>query len=225
MPRGLLSHAHREHRLMMRALGSRGRRSKRRKGVLRGPGFAFIAAGFLLFMIGPALFFLLAPRGTNLAIGAALAIVAMGLMVLGGLLIARDQEEPTAEEPSSTDFDRILEGSRDELMRRAENLLIAERHEEAARIYEHLGMWKEAGDVRRRARQQLVTHVKLDLNDLIEKMKQGGLATNYSCPSCGGAIHITGQTHTSSLAHCKYCGASLRTTDVAELLSRVTGYR
>ncbi len=86
-------------------------------------------------------------------------------------------------------------------------------------------MYKEAGELRRRARQQVVTHVQVDMNDLIEKMRNGGLTATYSCPSCGASIQISGATSSSALTSCKHCGAAPKTTDIAELLTRVTGYR
>jgi len=67
----------------------------------------------------------------------------------------------------------------------AESFVIAERVEDAARTYEKIGMWKEAGDLRRRTRQsQVVTQVHVNMNDLIDQLRKMGLSANYTCPAC-----------------------------------------
>lgn len=169
-------------------------------------------------MAGPVLWFLLVGSEWGFGGGVALAIVAIAIMMLGGFILAR------APSLSSTDA-APLSGGREALLQRAKNLIAAERHEDAARIYEHLGMWEEAGDVRHVARQQVVTHVQVNLNELIEKLRDGGLAINYSCPSCGAAIRISGASSSDALANCEYCGSVLQTADLTDFLAKVIGYR
>ncbi len=183
-------------------------------------GYTLLGLGFMLFMTGPPLYFLLAPPGSDLALGAALAIIAMGLLMFGGLMIAQGHS-PTIKQKQVQGVN--LSGGRQTLLDRAKHLIEAERLEEAAQIYEHLGMYKEAGELRRRARQQVVTHVEVNMNELIEEMRRGGLTTSYNCPSCGAATKISGSTAPGSLTHCTFCGAAFRTTDIAELLAQVTG--
>lgn len=105
------------------------------------------------------------------------------------------------------------------------NLMNAERHEDAARIYESLGMWREAGEARRVGRRQVTTQVHVDINNLIEQMRKGGLATTYTCPACKSPIQITSDTAPSTLKACQYCGSAIQTTDLAEFLSKVVGTR
>ncbi len=105
----------------------------------------------------------------------------------------------------------------------AKSLIAAENFEAAAKIYEELGMWNEAGEARRLGRRQVVTHVQVNLNDLIQQLRQGGVTTDYVCPSCGGSIQISGATALSSLTNCQYCGVVLRTTDLAAFLTRIVG--
>jgi hypothetical protein len=45
-------------------------------------------------------------------------------------------------------------------LERARNLTGAEDFEEAAKVYQELEMWKEAGEVRRKTRHQVVTQVQ-----------------------------------------------------------------
>ncbi len=110
-------------------------------------------------------------------------------------------------------------------LQHARNLLQAERFEDAAKTYEGLGMWKEAGDARRLSKRNVVTQVQVDVNTLIEQVKKGGLTTTYSCPACHSPIQITQTTDIGSLKHCQYCGSVIQSTDLVEFLSRVVGYR
>jgi len=107
----------------------------------------------------------------------------------------------------------------------AKNLIAAERFEDAAKVYEGLSMWKEAGEIRRLARRpQIVTQVHLDVNDLIEQLRKSGVSTSYTCPACGSPIRISGETSLVSLRSCQYCGSVLQTTDLVEFLTKVVGY-
>lgn len=114
---------------------------------------------------------------------------------------------------------------RERALGHAINLINAERHEDAARIYESLGMWREAGEARRVGRRQVTTQVHVDVNNLIEHVRKGGLATTYTCPACKSPIQITNDTSASSLKTCQYCGSAIQTTDLAEFLSKVVGGR
>ncbi len=106
---------------------------------------------------------------------------------------------------------------------RAQKMLQAEDFEGAAREYEALGMWDKAAEARRR--DHMVTQVSVNLNQLIEQLKASGITTNYTCPSCGSRIPIAGDTNIASLATCSYCGSVIRTTDLADFLSKVVGAR
>jgi len=107
----------------------------------------------------------------------------------------------------------------------AKNLVDAERFEEAAKVYEGLHMWKEAGNTRRHSRRAVTTQVHVDMNHLIEQMRQGGLATTYSCPACKSPIPISGTTSPNTLQVCGYCGSSIQTTDLVDFLTNAVGYR
>jgi len=109
------------------------------------------------------------------------------------------------------------------LLFQARQYELAERLEEAARTYETVGMAKEAGELRRRAKRTVVTQVQMDVNALVEQVRRGGLATSYACPACRSPIPITAQTSAESLRACGYCGATIQTTDLVAFLSRVVG--
>jgi len=110
-------------------------------------------------------------------------------------------------------------------LQHARNLLEAERFEDAAKVYEELGMWKEAGEARRHGKRTVVTQVQVDVNSLIEQVRKGGLTTTYSCPACHHPIQIDASTNVRALTHCQYCGSAIQSTDLVDFLGRVVGYR
>ncbi len=103
----------------------------------------------------------------------------------------------------------------------AEHFLLAERHEDAARLYESIGMWKEAGDARRLKQRQVVTQVQVNVNDLIAQLRALGLTATYVCPACHSPLTITPQTTPATLAACPHCGAVTRPTDIIEAIRKV----
>ncbi len=105
------------------------------------------------------------------------------------------------------------------------NMVNAERHEDAARIYEGLGMFREAGEVRRAGRRQVTTQVHVDVNSLIEQIRKAGISTDYTCPACGGHIRIAPDTSLARLTSCEFCGSVIQTTDLVDFLTKVVGYR
>ena len=106
-----------------------------------------------------------------------------------------------------------------------ESYEIAERSEDAARTYEKIGMWKEAGELRRKTRQQVVTQVHVNMNDLIDQLRKMGLSANYTCPACRSPNTITGAMSPDKLSKCQYCGSIIPSTDLVEAISKVVGYR
>lgn len=106
-----------------------------------------------------------------------------------------------------------------------DNLVMAKRYDDAARLYEQLGMWREAGDMRDRSRHQYVTHVQVNLNDLLEQLSRMGLSASYTCPQCRSPIKITGETNMDSLTRCQYCGATIRQSDIVDAVMRVVSPR
>jgi hypothetical protein len=110
-------------------------------------------------------------------------------------------------------------------LQHALNLLKAERFEDAAKVYESLSMWKEAGEARRNGKRNVVTQVQVDVNNLIDQVKKGGLTTSYACPACQSPIRIDSSADVGTLRHCQYCGTAIQSTDLVDFLSRVVGYR
>lgn len=91
----------------------------------------------------------------------------------------------------------------------AKNLELAKRYEDSAKVYEELGLWKEAGIVRDKKTARTVKHVTVNVNDLIEKVRDGGLTIPYKCRSCGATITIDSSSNPDGLKFCSYCGSGV----------------
>ncbi len=107
----------------------------------------------------------------------------------------------------------------------AEHFLLAERHEDAAQLYESIGMWKEAGDARRLKQRQVVTQIQVNLNDLIAQLRGLGLTATYTCPACHSPLTITADTRPDALARCGHCGAVILPMDLVQAIGKVVGTR
>ncbi|MEM3641252.1 MAG: hypothetical protein QXH37_04965 [Candidatus Bathyarchaeia archaeon] len=96
----------------------------------------------------------------------------------------------------------------------------AGRYEEAAKLFEVLKMPEEAGRVRRKDKEIIVKEVEIfvDLNHLLQQIREGGLVVVYRCPHCGGNIKISKDSNIISLATCQYCGSNIATIDLINYL-------
>jgi hypothetical protein len=99
---------------------------------------------------------------------------------------------------------------------KAQNFEKAERWEDAAKIYEQLDLWEEAGRCRRRAKGSTIKHVHVNANDLFKQIRTEGLAVNYKCNSCGGHLDIDGSKR---LKYCTSCGSPIDTETLSKLVN------
>jgi DNA-directed RNA polymerase subunit RPC12/RpoP len=60
--------------------------------------------------------------------------------------------------------------------------------------------------------------VSVNLNDLIEKLRSGGLSVPYKCGSCGASIVIDSSTKADGLKFCSYCGSALDTDSITGII-------
>jgi hypothetical protein len=110
---------------------------------------------------------------------------------------------------------------RDRVPKMAKDLEKAGRYEDAGKLFEEFGMIDAAGAVRRKGKAQVVTNISVDLNQLLEKLRNGGLVTVYKCPNCGGNIKISGTTSSQKLSKCEYCGTVLQTDDLVNFIKDI----
>ena len=117
-------------------------------------------------------------------------------------------------------FDRVL--SRAETYCTAEIAIRSGRYEDAAKAFEQLTLFEEAGRVRKMALQERNTsrNVSVNMNQLLDQVRNGGLALAYKCPSCGGSIKID-KDFDPGMRVCGYCGTPLDTTVIATMLKNI----
>jgi hypothetical protein len=106
------------------------------------------------------------------------------------------------------------------LTKKAQMLLQVRRLEEAARVFEHLGMYEEAGKARADNKQILIkkTEVTVDLNSLLKQIKTGGFVVVYRCPNCGAPLKVNKESNMQSIRTCKHCNFEIESMDVADFL-------
>lgn len=88
------------------------------------------------------------------------------------------------------------------------------RYEELAEIHELRGSLEDARRIRIDAR----TAGSEELNELIDKLREGGLAIPYKCPSCGANITVDSKSSSEGLRYCSYCGTALNTHTLVKAL-------
>lgn len=102
----------------------------------------------------------------------------------------------------------------------AKNLTTAGRFEDAAKLFEKLRMYEEAGRIRAKTGEIRIRkmEVSLDINSLLGQLKEGGIVVVYRCPNCGGNLKIGKDTSVESLKQCSHCGSKIETMDLADFL-------
>jgi DNA-directed RNA polymerase subunit RPC12/RpoP len=105
-------------------------------------------------------------------------------------------------------------------LKQAENLERTGRLEEAARIYELDQNYDKAAELRKKGRQITVERkvVSVDLNRLLEQVKNGGIVMVYRCPHCGGKLKIDKNVNMDKLRVCEHCGSEIETIDMIDFL-------
>lgn len=101
----------------------------------------------------------------------------------------------------------------------------AEKYEEIAKLYEEWELYDKARQLRAKARQLrakekqvMVKQVVVDLNKLIQQVRDGGIVVVYRCPHCGGKLKIGKRTSVKSLKICEHCGSEIEAMELADFL-------
>ena len=102
----------------------------------------------------------------------------------------------------------------------AKNLQLARRFEDSAQVYESIGMWKEAGETREKNTSMTVKQVPVNLNDMIERLRDGGLAVPFKCRCCGARITVDRDSNAEDLKRCQYCGSATNTERLQDLIQQ-----
>jgi DNA-directed RNA polymerase subunit RPC12/RpoP len=107
------------------------------------------------------------------------------------------------------------------LLALATNIEAVGRPLDAAIIYEkHLKMYDKARELREKQKQVTVKRVDIsvNLNELLQQVKDGGIVVVYRCPRCGGKLKIGKDTSMESLKVCEYCGSEIEVMEIADFL-------
>jgi transcription elongation factor Elf1 len=96
-------------------------------------------------------------------------------------------------------------------------------YENAAKVYKSLGMYEEAGRVRDKRNEIRVkkTDISVNLTNLLEQVRNGGIVAVFRCPHCGGKLKIGKDTKPDSLRTCEHCGSEIETMDLTDFLKTV----
>lgn len=109
---------------------------------------------------------------------------------------------------------------KDAKMAFADNLIKCGRTDDAAAVYEEQQMYNKAKELREINRQVLVksTNVSVNINTLLQQLKDGGIVAVYRCPFCGGKLKINKETTADTVRHCEHCGSEISTMDIEDFL-------
>ena len=105
----------------------------------------------------------------------------------------------------------------------AQNLEKCGRTQDSAKVFEDLRMYDKARELRERDRQIMVkkTDVSINLNTLLQQVKDGGIVAIFRCPHCGGKLKISDKTTLNSLKKCDHCGSEIESMDLADFFKTV----
>lgn len=100
----------------------------------------------------------------------------------------------------------------------AMNMEKAGNFEGSAKIFEAQKLWALAGKAREKDRIQMVKHVTVDMNQLLDQIGTRGLAVPYKCHNCGASITIDKNSNVSGLKFCSYCGTAYNIEDMSKIV-------
>ena len=98
----------------------------------------------------------------------------------------------------------------------ATNLEKSGNFEKSAQIYDNMLWWDKAGRVR--AKKNINKNITINVNQMIDQLRSGGLAFNYKCQNCGALIIFDKDSRSDALKFCKYCGSAIDITTINDLL-------
>jgi len=102
----------------------------------------------------------------------------------------------------------------------AQNLERCGRTTDAAKVFEELRLYDKARELREKDRHIIIkkTDVSLNINTLLQQIKNNGLVAIYRCPHCGGKLKIDKNVSMDKLKVCEHCGSEIETMDLADFL-------
>jgi len=131
-----------------------------------------------------------------------------------------EQCDSVVEDPDNTLWKRIHQHA---LLIRAKHYETLREFENAAKIYKRLKMYEEAGRIRAKGQEVTVkrTDVSVNLNALVQQIRDGGIVAVYRCPNCGAKLKVDKETTVESLKKCKHCGEEIQAVEMASFLRAI----
>ena len=105
----------------------------------------------------------------------------------------------------------------------AKNLEKCGRTQDAAKIFEELQIYDKSRELRQQDRNIIIknTNVSVNLNSLLQQVKDGGIVAVFRCPVCGGKLKVNQSTTLDSLKKCEHCDSDISTLDLADFLKTI----
>jgi len=105
----------------------------------------------------------------------------------------------------------------------AQNLERCGRITDSAKVYEELRFYDKARELREKDRHIVIkkTDVSVNINALLQQVKDSGLVAVYRCPNCGGTLKIDKGTRLESLRKCSHCGSEIETMELTDFLRTI----
>jgi hypothetical protein len=102
----------------------------------------------------------------------------------------------------------------------AQNLEKCGRTTDSAKVFEELRMYDKARELREKDRHIIIkkTDVSININALLQQIKDNGLVAIYRCPHCDGKLKIDKNASIDKLRVCEHCGSEIETIDLADFL-------
>jgi uncharacterized protein with PIN domain len=90
-------------------------------------------------------------------------------------------------------------------------------------VFEELKLYDRARELREKDRHIVIkkTDVSVNLNTLLQQVRDSGLVAVYRCPHCGGNLKIDKGTNLESLRKCIHCGSEIETMDLTDFLRTI----
>ncbi|MGD0645317.1 MAG: hypothetical protein ABSA75_10470 [Candidatus Bathyarchaeia archaeon] len=94
---------------------------------------------------------------------------------------------------------------------------------DSAKTFKSLRLYDKARELREKDRHIIIkkTDVSVNLNALLQQIKDSGLVAIYGCPHCGAKLKIGKATSLDSLRKREQCGYEIETMDLADFLKTI----
>ena len=81
-------------------------------------------------------------------------------------------------------------------------------------------MYDKAKELRQKEKQVILKRidVSVNLNTLLQQIRERGIVVVYRCPNCGGTLKIKNDASVESIKVCDHCDSTIETMDLTDFL-------